>query len=68
MYEKGKERLRMTAPEATQRGAFALILATMGIDTQGTDSVGVGCQWCGATGKMDNCQVTIDLTLSGKTP
>jgi SRSO17 transposase len=36
----------------------------MGIPKQGHDSVGVGRQWCGATGKMDNCQVKINLTLA----
>lgn len=53
----------MIAPEAAQGAASALILDSMGIPKQGTDSVGVGRQWCGATGKIDNCQTTVNLTL-----
>jgi SRSO17 transposase len=63
-YENVEEQLRMTAPEAAQGAASALILDGMGIPKQGTDSIGVGRQWCGATGKIDNCQVTINLTLA----
>ena len=63
-YENVEEHLRRTAPEAAQGAASALILDGMGIPKQGSDSVGVGRQWCGATGKMDNCQVTINLTLA----
>jgi SRSO17 transposase len=63
-YENVEEHLRRTAPEAAQGAASALILDGMGIPKQGHDSVGVGRQWCGATGKMDNCQVTINLTLA----
>ena len=63
-YENVEDQLRMTAPEAAQGAASALILDGMGIPKQGHDSVGVGRQWCGATGKMDNCQVTVNLTLA----
>ena len=63
-YENVEDQLRMTAPEAAQGAASALILDGMGIPKQGHDSVGVGHQWCGATGKMDNCQVTVNLTLA----
>lgn len=63
-YENVEEKLRMTAPEAAQGAASALILDGMGIPKQGHDSVGADRQWCGATGKMDNCQVTINLTLA----
>jgi len=63
-YENVEEHLRQTAPEAAQGAASALILDGMGIPKQGHDSVGVGRQWCGATGKMDNCQVTVNLTLA----
>ncbi|WP_182013964.1 transposase, partial [Haloquadratum walsbyi] len=55
---------KRTVPEAAQGAASALILDGMGIPKQGHDSVAVGHQWCGATGKMDNCQVTINLTLA----
>jgi len=63
-YENVEEQLRQTVPEAAQGAASALILDGMGIPKQGYDSVGVGHQWCGATGKMDNCQVTVNLTLA----
>jgi|APHM01.1.fsa_nt_gi FOG: Transposase len=63
-YENVEEHLRQTVPEAAQGAASALILDGMGIPKQGHDSVAVGHQWCGATGKMDNCQVTINLTLA----
>jgi len=63
-YKNVEQQLRLTAPEAAQGAASALILDGMGIPKQGHDSVGVGRQWCGATGKMDNCQVTINLTLA----
>jgi len=63
-YENVEEQLRRTVPEAAQGAASALILDGMGIPKQGHDSVAVGHQWCGATGKMDNCQVTVNLTLA----
>jgi len=63
-YENVEEHLRQTAPEAAQGAASALILDGMGIPKKGHDSVGVGRQWCGATGKIDNCQVTVNLTLA----
>jgi SRSO17 transposase len=63
-YENVEDQLRMTAPEAAQGAASALILDGMGIPKQGPDSVGVGRQWCGATGKIDNCQTTVNLTLA----
>lgn len=63
-YENVEDQLRQTVPEAAQGAASVLILDGMGIPKQGHDSVGVGHQWCGATGKMDNCQVTVNLTLA----
>jgi SRSO17 transposase len=63
-YENVEENLRTTAPEAAQGAASALILDGMGIPKQGDESVGVGRQWCGATGKVDNCQTTVNLTLA----
>jgi SRSO17 transposase len=41
-----------------------LIVDGMGIPKQGDYSVGVYQQWCGATGKLDNCQVTVNCTLA----
>jgi SRSO17 transposase len=39
-----------------------LILDDFGIPKKGSSSVGVGRQWCGATGKIDNCQSIVNLT------
>ena len=63
-HETVEQNLRTNAPEAAQGAASALILEGMGIPKQGDESVGVGRQWCGATGKMDNCQTTINLTIA----
>jgi SRSO17 transposase len=36
----------------------------MAIPKSGEKSVGVARQWCGATGKVDNCQVTVNCTIA----
>jgi SRSO17 transposase len=59
-----KTELRERTPEAVQGDDAALIVDGMGIPKAGTDSVGVSRQWCGATGKIDNCQVTVNCTLA----
>jgi len=43
-------------------GDAVLIIDDMGLPKQGNDSVGVARQYSGALGKVDNCQVTINLT------
>jgi SRSO17 transposase len=63
-HENVEEHLRQTVPEAAQGAASALILDGIGIPKQGHDSAAVGHQWCGATGKIDSCQVTINLALA----
>lgn len=45
----------------------ALILDESGIPKQGTESVGVARQYCGALGKVDNCQVGVFLAYSTST-
>ena len=45
-------------------GANALILDESGIAKQGKKSVGVARQYCGALGKVDNCQVGVFLAYS----
>jgi SRSO17 transposase len=55
--------LRSRTPAAVQTGTAALILDDFGIPKKGSSSVGVGRQWCGATGKIDNCQSVVNLTL-----
>lgn len=44
-----------------------LILDESGVPKQGTESVGVARQYCGALGKVDNCQVGIFLSYSTPT-
>ena len=39
----------------------------MGLPKQGHDSVGVARQYSGALGKVDNCQVTVNLTYAERT-
>jgi hypothetical protein len=40
----------------------ALIVDGMGIPKSADESVAVARQWCGATGKLDNYQVTVNYT------
>ena len=49
----------LSAPEAGT--ATALLLDESGVAKQGTASVGVARQYCGALGKVDNCQVGVYL-------
>jgi SRSO17 transposase len=48
-------------------GDAVLIVDDMGLPKQGTDSVGVARQYSGALGKVDNCQVTVNLTYAERT-
>ena len=63
-HEQVEEHLRETVPEPAQGPGAALIVDGMGIPKKGDHSVGVYQQWCGATGKLDNCQVTVNCTLA----
>ncbi|QSG13380.1 SRSO17 transposase [Halapricum desulfuricans] len=62
--ENVERHLRATAPDACQGADAALIVDGMGIPKQGDHSVGVTDQYCGASGGVDNCQVTINCTLA----
>ena len=55
------ERLRALVPE--RRGILAL--DDTGLPKQGTHSVGVKRQYCGALGKIGNCQVAVSSLLIG---
>lgn len=48
-------------------GDGLLIIDDMGFPKQGKDSVGVARQYSGALGKVDNCQVTVNLTYAERT-
>ena len=63
-HERVEAELRERVPEAIQGHEAALIVDGMGIPKTGEDSVGVARQWCGVTGKLDNCQVTVNCTLA----
>ena len=63
-HENVEGKLRERVPEAIQGQEAALIVDGMGIPKTGQDSVGVARQWCGVTGKLDNCQVTVNCTLA----
>lgn len=43
------------------QGDGVLVFAPSGFPKSGRHSVGVARQWCGRLGKVDNCQVAIDL-------
>lgn len=63
-HEHVEAELRERVPEAIQGQEAALIVDGMGIPKTGQNSVGVARQWCGVTGKLDNCQVTVNCTLA----
>jgi SRSO17 transposase len=63
-HENVESELRERVPEAIQGQEAALIVDGIGIPKSGDESVGVARQWCGATGKLDNCQVIINCTLA----
>jgi SRSO17 transposase len=63
-HENVESELRKRVPEAIQGQEGALIVDGMGIPKSGGESVGVARQWCGATRKLDNCQVMVNCTLA----
>jgi SRSO17 transposase len=48
-------------------GDAVLIIDDMGLPKQGKASVGVARQYSGALGKVDNCQITVNLTYAERT-
>jgi len=63
-HQNVESHLREEVPDEVQGPDAALIVDGMGIPKSGEKSVGVARQWCGATGKVDNCQVTVNCTLA----
>lgn len=59
-----EQHLRTSVPDACQGQDAALIVDGMGIPKKGDHSVAVTDQYCGASGGVDNCQVTINCTLA----
>jgi len=66
-HQNVESHLREEIPDEGQGPDAALIVDGMGIPKSGEKSVGVARQWCGATGKVDNCQVTVNCTLANCT-
>lgn len=60
-YEALQDHLVENVPEDLRSPRAALVLDDVGLVKQGRRSVGVHRQYCGATGKVDNCQVAVDL-------
>ena len=55
----------MVLPELTKNGPVkASIVDDTGLPKKGCCSVGVARQYCGQTGKRDNCQVAVSLSLA----
>jgi SRSO17 transposase len=62
--EAVEQHLREAVPADAQGPMAAVIVDGMGIPKKGDHSVGVTDQWCGASGSVDNCQVTINCTIA----
>ena len=63
--EPPREELVRWADQELGSEAGTLIVDESGIPKCGDKSVGVARQYCGATGKIDNCQVAVFLAYAG---
>lgn len=63
--EPPREELVRWVDQEIGSAAGALIVDASGIPKCGDKSVGVARQYCGATGKLDNCQVAVYLAYAG---
>jgi len=63
-YEELQDHLASQIPSCIRDEKAAFIVDEVSLVKQGRHSVGVQRQYCGALGKVDNCQVGVDLTLA----
>src|SRR6266849_201932 len=56
-----REELRGQVTRHLGQGDGVLVFDPSGFPKSGRESVGVARQWCGRLGKVDNCQVAMDL-------
>lgn len=62
-----KAAYRYAAGRMTSHGPIcALLIDDSGLPKKGRDSVGVARQYCGQTGKRDNCQVAVSLSVANE--
>jgi SRSO17 transposase len=58
--------LRQDVREALAEPDGVVVIDPSGFPKKGTESCGVGRQWCGRLGKVDNCQVGVFLAYAAK--
>lgn len=63
-YEELQDHLAGQVPQCIQDEKAAFIVDEVSLVKQGSHSVGAQRQYCGALGKVDNCQVGVDLTVA----
>lgn len=63
-YEELQDHLACQIPHCIRDEKAAFIVDEVSLVKQGRHSVGVQRQYCGALGKVDNCQVGVDVTLA----
>jgi SRSO17 transposase len=63
-YEELQDHLACQIPRCIRDETAAFIVDEVGLVKQGRHSVGVQRQYCGALGKVGNCQVGVDMTYA----
>ena len=58
--------LRLHVRETLAEPDGVVVIDPSGFPKKGTESCGVGRQWCGRLGKVDNCQVGVFLAYAAK--
>src|SRR6266851_5743765 len=64
LFYRDEQRAHATEELADPQGV--LVLDNHGVPKKGDDSCGVGRQWCGRLGKVDNCQVGVFLGYASR--